>query len=176
VEDESPPDARSIGRWVDKNRGDYFVKPVIRPGKVANPFINQLSQLNNFLYGQQATEIVIEGFSVTAEMPFNHIRSRLEPKFPNSTPEEGIVVPILSRTEIRLFWAFSHFEYVDWGSVRRIEGLEWSTGEAPLKNAGRIDEIVSGIVTKFWSFVEEPLRAKWGLGPASVSAESGAPS
>jgi hypothetical protein len=59
------------------------------------------------------------------------------------------------------------FEYVDWGSARQIGGLEWSTDEAPLKDAASVADLVRTIISKFWAFVEEPLRMKWG--PASVS-------
>jgi hypothetical protein len=50
---------------------------------------------------------VIVGFAFTTEMPFNHVKVRLEPKYPNITPEKCVVVPVLSRTYLRLFWAFS---------------------------------------------------------------------
>jgi hypothetical protein len=170
-EEKNPPAPRSIGEWIDKNRGNYFAQPTIetRTRRVLrHPFAASA------LFGHAPSEAdytnetvnVIAGFSFTSAMPFNHVRSRLEPRYPNLTPEECFVVPILSRTDIRLFWAFSHFEYVDWGSARRIGRLQWSTDEAPLRDATRIGELTSTIVANFWSFVEEPLRAKWEGGPA----------
>jgi hypothetical protein len=181
--DEKPPESSNIGRWLDKNRGDYFAQATteVQSRRVLRrPSIGSISFIANLPgreeYVNEPVSVIV-GFSFTSEMSFNHLKLRLEPKYPNITPEECFVVPILSRTHVRLFWSFSHFEYVDWGSVRRIGGLDWSTDEAPLKDPTRVGELTSAIVAKFWSFVEEPLRAKWGPGPASTSpAQSGAES
>jgi hypothetical protein len=85
-------------------------------------------------------------------------------------PEERFIAPILSRTHVRVFWAFAHFEYIDWENTRRIGSLDWSTDEALLKDTAAVAKLIKTIVARFWSFVEEPLRAKWG--PAIAAASS----
>jgi hypothetical protein len=167
LEEKSPPNPETIGQWVEKNKGDYFAEVKIGIHKRTitrnkSSFV-RLFKAAGVVDAEEYEESFpfIDGFSFTSPMPFNHIKIRLEPALPNITPEECFIVPILSRTNIRLFWAFSHFEYIDWESARRIGGLEWSTDEAPLKDEASVDELIKAIVAKFRTFVEGPLRAKW---------------
>jgi hypothetical protein len=95
-------------------------------------------------------------------MPFSYIRLRLEPHTPNLTPEECYLVPVVSRTHLRLFWAFSHFVYVDWNRTDLAGKLEWTFSEAALKDVSALDAMFASILTQFSRFVEEPLLAKWG--------------
>jgi hypothetical protein len=159
LEIDMPPDSRNIGIWIDNNKGDYFAEPVRQKRTRRVGSDNKLVELAPLF------EELVTGFKLSTDMLFTFLRGLLQPNYPNITPEECLVVPILSRTHIRLFWSFGHYEYVDWDKVRRIGTLEWSTDEAPLKDPARLDELTSVIVAKFWTFVEEPLRAKWGPGP-----------
>ena len=54
---------------------------------------------------------------------------------------------------------FSHFSRL---SVPDLWLGAWSAADAPLRDAAKIDDPVSGIEEKFALFVEDPLRSKFG--------------
>jgi hypothetical protein len=182
TEKTAPPSADAIGNWLEQNTDDkgYFAKP--KTGvetyqkQVPKTFLQLLGdssgEPNKLVHAQRT---VMAGFSFTFEMPFEHIRLHLEPRTPNLAPEECYIVPIVSRTHLRLFWAFAHFAYVDWDRTERAGKLDWATAEAPLKDAVVVDGHVASIFAQFSRFVEEPLLARWGPLAAAGTALPGEP-
>ncbi len=187
-EDGLPPRPSSIGQWLDQNKEEkgYFAKAesemqsyttqVPRDIMAAVGSVSRmltLGAIDDEARYKTVTQQrrVVTGFSFTTDMPFWYMKIRLEPTLPNLTPEECLIAPILSRTHIRLFWAFSHFEYIDWDKTRRVGRMEWLTLEVPLKDEGKIEESIGAVLAKFSSFVEDPLKAKWGpSAPANPSS------
>jgi hypothetical protein len=173
VETYKPPSPAAIGRWLDQGKDErkYFARATKGKETYQKRVSKSPLQLAILGLGGAATDYtyvdaereVVNGFSFTTDMPFEHIRIRLEPKFPNIAPEECYIVPLISRTHLRLFWAFSHFEYVDWDKSSRIGKLEWSTEEVPLKKKSSVETLLDQIQARFANFVEEPLRIRWGL-------------
>ncbi|MGX7743295.1 caspase family protein [Rhodopseudomonas parapalustris] len=167
----SPPDAVAVGAWLDKG-GDrkFFARPLRRMERyrkrvAKNPLLG-LTGLSGVLGEDQVSYVdaerqVIVGVDYTTDMPFHFLSIRLLPKLPNLAPEECYVVPLMSRSYLKLFWAFSYFEYVDWESAERVGELQWSTGDVLLKDVVGIQGLVAQICSAFVMFVEESLKARW---------------
>jgi hypothetical protein len=186
AEQNKPPASGAIGRWLEQGKDErkYFARATksletYKKRVVKNPFNFKVMGLGveaeyDFV---DAEREVVSGFAFTTEVPFEHIRIRLEPKFPNLAPEECYIVPLVSRTHLRLFWTFSHFEYVDWDKSSKIGKLEWSTGDVLLKERPAIEALIDQIESRFVNFVEQPLKARWGLeaSPENADASAGDP-
>jgi hypothetical protein len=175
----APAGAISIGKWLDQNKEErgYFAEPIFVVEKVTRRIQKRWFEAPTtftLLRGARGlgrdedydtitdNRRVLKGFRMTFDdPPYQHINIQFSPTLPNITPEECLIVPILSRTHLRLFWAFSHFDYIGWNESRRVGTLEWSTADAPLKSTDQIRQITSEIEKRFSAFVEEPLRAKW---------------
>jgi Caspase domain len=184
VEKNAPSGVASIGKWLDQNKEErgYLAEPTFSTEPV-NRRVLKRSLLHmggiaaSIIGGTRDEDYewvtehrrVISGYRVTFDVPYQHIQILFAPVLPNITPEECLIVPILSRTHVRLFWAFSHFEYAGWSEVRRLGTVEWSTADAPAKGGDQIRRIVSDIAKRFSAFVEEPLRAKWSQLPEPAS-------
>jgi hypothetical protein len=171
-----PPGSASIGQWLDQNkdvRGYFFqVTREHRPVTVRVPK-DPMRRITGFnvLYGTSGDDDYkyvtesrefISGYASTVKLPFSYIRLSGEPKFPNINPSAAFIAPIVSMTHLRLFWAFALYDYADWKERKRIGKLEWATDEVTLRNNGGIRELVEAIGAKFLSFMESPIRAKWG--------------
>lgn len=186
VEQADPPGAESIGKWLDQAKDDkkYFARPskewqTYKKRVHKNPLAAAVGGVGGLFAGDDdykyidASREVVAGFSFTTDMPFQHIKIKLCPKLPNVAPEECYLVALVSRTHLRLFWAFAHFEYLDWEKVRRIGTLEWSTNEVALKNSEAVKSLADQIQEGFIAFVEEPLELRLsvpGGGPPSGPA------
>jgi hypothetical protein len=175
-ENYDPPNPRAIGRWLEQNKEDrsYFAEPEHEEEEYTtrvprNPLSIGLALgvgADDYVL-RRNTRTVISGYSWTTEAPFKYLKVRLEPRMPNVTPEECYIAPIISRTHIRLFWGFSHFEYTDWDKARPIGKVEWITADSALRDKERVNNLVKSALEKFVAFVEEPLVAKWGANPAA---------
>jgi hypothetical protein len=180
-ENSMPPNADAIGKWLEQNQDDkgYFAKPEMRieiyQKRVPKDlFFAGLSAMLGESAGHRlvdAQRTVVAGFSFTFEMPYRHIRVRLDPLLSNLTPEECYILPIVSRTHLRLFWAFAHFAYLDWEKAERTGRLDWATAETRLKDRSGLEDLLASILMKFSEFVEEPLRVR--LGPMTSDEAAG---
>jgi hypothetical protein len=97
------------------------------------------------------------------------VHLRAEPRYPNLNPATCFVVPVLSKTHIRLFWSFSFYEYIDWIQRKRFGKMEWITEEVPLRSDQQLLDVINSIGTKFFAFLEEPVKVKWGEDSLLVS-------
>ena len=163
-EDQAPPFSSAIGKWMEEYKGDlgYFIKPTYRTESYEEPRYDMFAMISN---GRTETvtkyKKVVDGFTFTTDMPFNHIKITLKPKLPNLAPEECFIVSALSRTHIRFFWCALHLEYSDWDVASRVGKAAWYTVEAPLGDSEKVKLQLTDIITKFWNFVKEPLQARF---------------
>lgn len=169
-----PMEASAIGNWIDgKGIGQGFFAKATRKNEIFKKRIQKdaFSRILSAggLLGEEgytyvdAERSVVSGFAYTTDMPYNYISIKLIPALDNLTPEECFIVPMVSRTKLRLFWSFAHYEYIDWDRTKRVGKLEWLTDEAPLKEISTTQFMFSEITRQFVTFIEEPLKATWGM-------------
>lgn len=187
LEQSNPPGADQIGRWLKPSKDErYFAHPVtetqayqkrvLKSGSGIGLSIAHFSGLfgtdsNDDLYKWvDAHREVVTGFRFSTDMPFDHIRIRLTPKFPNLTPEEVYIVPIVSRTHLRIFSAFTHFEFYDWDKSKRVGKIEWASMEVSLLDETGIKGFIDGVIRDFQGFVLDPLQAKWTGSVAEINS------
>lgn len=172
ISNAQPAGAISIARWFDQSKDDrrYFVD-VIKEMKSATSQTprNPYSSLRNFLNPLGMTDYetttttrqVVTGFRSTVELPFSFMAIYADPKFPNLNLAACYVVPFVSMTHLRLFWAFVNYEKIAWDDRRIIGDYEWKTEEVPLKASDQIRRLTEMIVSEFSLFIEAPIKAKW---------------
>jgi Caspase domain len=189
TQQDAAPGSSSVGLWLDQNKeaAGYFCRvtrerrPVTT--RVPKDPLRRLTGMNS-LYGTLGdddytnvteTREYIVGYGSTVKLPYSHIRLSAEPKYPNVNPAAAFIVPIISMTHLRLFWAFALYDYLDWKERKRIGKLDWATDEAALTDWNRTKELVDFIISKFLSYLEAPIRAKWGEPeePKSVATKQG---
>lgn len=183
LEPHDPPSSDQIGRWLKSSNDEkYFAEPVIETESFQKRVLKNGLGLNLAQFGHlfgtdnedsykwvDAQREVVTGFKFSTDMPFNHICIKLAPKFPNIAPEHAYIVPMVSRTDLRVFSAFAHFEHYDWDKSRRVGKIEWTGREVTLKDYAKLSGVVDRIVEDFQNFVIEPLQTKWS-GTVSDSA------
>jgi hypothetical protein len=167
----APPDAAAIGRWLDQNRegGRYFIsithetRPVQKRVRKNPFFMPNLLQPESDDDFTTVTEqrLIVTGYRSTVDLPYRYLTMFADPKYPNINASGCFIVPIISMTHLRLFWAFTFYESVGWRDRRMVSSLEWLTDERALKDHEKIGLLVDDIGTKFLSYLEAPIRAKW---------------
>jgi hypothetical protein len=171
TEQDPPPGAVSIAQWLDKNKESqgYFFKVTREKRKFTTRVLTD--PLKRFMATvavdedyKTVTEIrdVITGYSSMVKLPYNYIVLRAEPRYQNLNPAAAFIVPILSMTRMRLFSAYTLYDYVDWKDRKRIGKLEWLTEEVSLRDENHLKQEADSIEADFAAFIEKPIKAKWG--------------
>lgn len=165
-------DAVAVGEWLSKHADrSFFAIPTYRTETYKrrvpkDPF--SFRTLTWRLTDEETklvdtTRQVVSGYKKTTTMPsFEKIILRLEPKFKSVTPQECYVLPLVSTTDMRLFWAFRQFHRSDWDTVVPVSGnLQWDTAETPLKDEVSIESLARQITSDFTAVAEKALASRW---------------
>lgn len=177
------PGSAGIGSWLLKNDRDnaYFARPKTEQEtyekRVPVSTFGALSALRAITGESEGFKLVsdvrtvVTGFFQTNKMDYDYIRIRLQPKLPNINPEECLIVPIFTTTNLRLFWSYSHFKPTDWDKWARTQEISWSTEISDIKDEQKVAALINEIAAGFQKFVEEPLRIQWGSGEPNESSD-----
>ena len=167
---EPAPDARPIGQWLAKNSElRLFATPVYITEKYKRKQsvggITSMLQISMGLPVEtrlvEAEREVVDGYDATAAMPYDCLRVRWESKLRALPPEEAYIVPLVSRTDLVMFWGFQHFHYVDWDRAVVLGGVAWRRRSLKLSDAAGISATVLDIRAEFQDFVARRIEDLW---------------
>jgi hypothetical protein len=96
-------------------------------------------------------------------MPYLYLLLRAEPLLPNITANDCYVVPLVSRTEVRLFYTFVRYRDVGWDKRERDSGYKWVTASFGIKDVKASSDVVAAVAERLWSFVREQLEQRFGV-------------
>lgn len=169
----TPTDARAVGAWLDNNLDQkFFARPVrqteIYKKKVLkNQSWSALARALTSIGADSdeythidAQRVIISGYEVTTSTDYDRITIRLNSKKKSVAPEECYICPIISRTEIRIFWSYRHFEYTDWDATAPTKLSPWQSEGIPIKG-GDLSGLVTTIISAFSEFVTKGLQEVW---------------
>lgn len=158
------PKGAAIGNWLAQNKHNYFATPERKAGLVKPAEDTVLGSIGALRIPLPPRwENVIEGFHSTIEMPFTHIKILAKPVYPNLEMGSSILVPILSKTNLRVFYAFGTFREVGWQKEVASSDIKWKTLEIKLKDSAEIQNFVSRMFEEFWKFTLDPIKKHYGL-------------
>ncbi|EJL6891319.1 hypothetical protein NMT10_003570, partial [Vibrio cholerae] len=174
VNDGGPRSPQAIGNWLETSDSNYFAQPeyrditkskrVPRKSRATNAanYIAALksmglgSNLSNYFEDMsddtkyetvKYTEKEVSGYKITIDQPAELIEILAEPKLPNISAGKAFIVPLMSKTELRIFYSYAHLTDNGW-TDRVIKGqIKWLTKAVPLKNLDYVslsDEVMAG--------------------------------
>lgn len=178
---EDVPNAQLIGRMLgsSKDSSIYFAEPktetrivdrkVPKAGTLGLSILNmgrlgESRDANDYINVPESKTFTV-GYKNTVDLPYDFIQVRAEPKFDNINLIKCFIVPLISRTKIRLYWYYAHYDYVTWTRVSLVSKTDWSTAEAYMKKEEDVTALLNQIMHAFFAYIEENLEAHFG--PAS---------
>lgn len=137
---EPTPDAAKIGRHIEKNRGEYFAEAVYEYENYDQE-IEDWSGISAFTFMGRPNyrtvtrqRSVVTGFQSTTPLPYKQLRLIAIPRFPNLPRCVAYVVPILSKTDVRLYFAIGTYRNTGWKDEQLADPLEWKIFSFAIKN------------------------------------------
>jgi hypothetical protein len=171
------PASSLIGKWLDSNDHDFFAESYKEEVKVRqrvhkDPMQNLLrlstyrslglDNPENYKYVEKI-EFRIKGFKSTVDLPVKLLRVLIETKFPNVDSASVFIVPVISKTEMRVFFSFNFYEQKDWTDKKSVGPVKWLTEKVDIKDTTSHLKLCSEIMEKFSTFVYTPIAEKFNL-------------
>jgi hypothetical protein len=171
------PTPSAIGKWLDSNDHDFFARAYKEDIKVRSrvhkdPMKRMLGGSSWGRLGMDddddykfvvKTENRIKGFRSTIDLPVKLLKVNVDTKFPNIDSASIFIVPVISKTKMRIFFSFNFYEQKDWNG-KKIEGsAKWLTEIVDIKDKTSHNNICSKIMSEFSEFVYEPIAEKFDL-------------
>ncbi|HCE3405209.1 TPA: caspase family protein [Vibrio parahaemolyticus] len=174
VNDDSPRSPQAIGNWLEASDSNYFAQPeyrdVVKSKRVlrksrssyaakyaaaisAAAILGSSSKYFDDIDDDTKYETVkytekeVSGYKITIDQPAELIEILAEPKFPNISAGKMFIVPLLSKTELRIFYSYVHLADNGWTDRAIKEKIKWLTKAVPLKNLNYIslsDDVMAG--------------------------------
>lgn len=180
------PSSSSIGKWLDSNEHDFFAEPYkemvsVRQRVHKDPIKTVLGLPSLGALGIEDEENYkyvikqenrIKGFRATVDLPIKLLQLTAEAKFPNIDSASLFIVPVISKTQIRLFFSFNFYEQKGWDE-REISGpVKWLTEEVGIKDTESHQKLCSKIIRDFSAFVYAPITEKFTRTDRGDAADS----
>ena len=106
---------------------------------------------------------VVTGFKHDVELPYYYISLYADVKYPNLDIVECIITPIVSRTELRLFWGDRVYKIVGWDKRSPLAAVAYQTDACLIRDERKLDLILKTITDGFFSTVRERVSRNWPL-------------
>lgn len=171
------PSSSAIGKWLDSNEHDFFAQPYteevnVRTRVHKDPMKRLLAGASLVRLGIDddedykyvfKTERRIRGFRSTIDIPVKLLKITSDSKFPNIKSASAFIVPVISKTEMRVFFSYCFYDQKDW-SEKKIDGsVKWLTKICDIKNEKIQSDIRKEIMDDFSSFIYTPIAEKFNL-------------
>ena len=142
------PGVVEVGDWLHYFGTDVLAKPTFKMMSQAMTAIETLQGVVPRKY--QSTDVA--GYEHTVAVPFGWLELKLKPLLLNLHPFKLLIVPLLSRCDVRLFTGICEFQYRTWTSTKLITTPKWNDKKVPLTRDA-VGMAFTQELSKFWGAV-----------------------
>jgi hypothetical protein len=137
----------AIGKWIKKHGSDLFAEPIEEEIKTRVPR-DLLSPLEASFnpWGKVESKVDITGFRATANLDYDHIRLRLEPKYPTIEEFEVALLLLWSIHYAVLFSYATPLRTVNWSEREVPERIRWKVLRFPARELDKISGAVTATI------------------------------
>jgi hypothetical protein len=181
------PSPIAIGTWLDKNPNNFFAHPYREDFEYKDRVLKDrhLTLFSSFQqFGDDdyvtvtRTESRIRGYRPSVDMPFLYLEMHFVPRFPNLTMYKCFIVPVVSRTELRLFYCKLAYREAGWSKTQRDGEIKWATTCASIADKSNVSATISAIVREVRESILTQIRSRFipkVEDPAEKSAQKAKP-
>ena len=160
------PKAFLIGKWLEENPNDFFAKPDYEKTSYqeeetrANHFGNIASMLSgNKIVTKYRNDLI--GFEQSIDIPYKFATIDFVPLFPNLKQHALFLTFVISKKDIKFFYAFTGYNETDWSRKEIICNFKWSSSEFLIKETNEILEFVTEKMLETESKLVEIIKEKF---------------
>jgi|SRR5690554_1775781 len=154
-----------IARWLEDNPNDFFAKPdyqqtSYQEEETANPFGSLASMMRgNKIVTKYRSEL--KGFEQAIDIPYKYVTIDFKPLFPNLKQYALVLTFLISKKDIKFFYAFTGYSETDWSRRVIITNFKWSSSDFLIKQTAQILEFIQNIISETETKLVEIIKEKF---------------
>lgn len=148
------PGAVEIGDWLHYYGTDVLAKPTFKMMSQALTAIETLQGVVPRKY--QSTDVA--GYEHTVAVPFGWLELKLKPVLLNLHPFKLLIVPLLSRSDVRFFAGVCEFQFKTWTTTKLVAAPKWNDKKVALTRDA-VTMAFNQELGKFWGAVAKHVTA-----------------
>ncbi|HDX8590384.1 TPA: caspase family protein [Aeromonas dhakensis] len=148
VSEDTATSPQAIGNWLENSEHQYFAIPTYRDVEKTKRVLKENRFASSWAFAAlggafnddesnyklvKYIEKEVDGYKITIEQPAKLIEIIAEPIYPNVSAGMLFIVPLLSKTELRVFYSFVHMSDSGWTERVVKQKIKWLTKAVPLK-------------------------------------------
>lgn len=157
-----------IARWLEKNPNDFFAKPDYEKipyqeeERRANPFTSMsLSSMmrSNKVVTKYRNEL--KGFEQPIDIPYKYVTVDFKPLFPNLRQHALLLTFLISKKDIKFFYAFTVYNECDWNRKEIMTNYKWGSSDFLIKQTDNILEFIKSKMSETELKLVELIKEKF---------------
>lgn len=158
------PKGISIGGWLEDNSHNYFAKPYYKitnhkeeiAPSIYGSLMGRMGQ-NRFVTREQKD---LDGFQTTSELPHSYALIKYLPKYPNIKQYGLFLTYLVSKKDIKIFYAFTDYKERNWTNKSVNLNFKWSSSDFKIIEENKILEFIKTLVKEIELNIKSRLETK----------------
>jgi len=144
------PNRAEIGRWLKQNEHDFFAKEEyesVAYEEEQKP--NPMGGLKSYFEGNKIItkyKKTLCGFKHTVMLDYKSMTISFLPQHPNLQQYGAVIAFLVSKKDIKFFYAFTNYFEEDWNTKIMSKNFEWKSASFNLKEKLKIVEFIEGVL------------------------------
>lgn len=155
-----------IARWLEDNPNDFFAKPYYEQTSYqeeetrADPFGSIASMMRgNKIVTKYRNDL--KGFEQPIDIPYKYVTIDFKPLFPNLKQHALLLTFLISKKDIKFFYAFTGYSETDWSRKEIITNFKWRSSDFQIKQTEKILEFIKNKISETENKLIEIIKEKF---------------
>lgn len=126
----------------------------------ANPFGSIASMMRgNKIVTKYRNDL--KGFEQPIDIPYKYVTIDFKPLFPNLKQHALLLTFLISKKDIKFFYAFTGYSETDWSRKEIITNFKWSSSDFQIKQTEKILEFIKNKISETENKLVEIIKEKF---------------
>lgn len=156
--------AIAIGQWLIDNKNEFFAEPTYKEVELELS-TTELMSISIASFGRsnpRRTKLVVDGYKLTFDGPFQSIRILARRKFLSIPTYYCAIAYLASRSKVKLFYFFARYKDKNFDEMSLEVNMDWQSIECSFGKTDELWAAISNIQTSFDSYIINELKARFG--------------
>jgi hypothetical protein len=142
-----------IGKWLNDNKNVYFAEANFETTSYIEEVApNPFTGIAGFLQGNRKItkyKETIVGYDLTVDLPYKSIQIDFVPKFPNLSQYCILITFLVSKKDIKFYYAFTSYSEQSWSRKKISSNFKWQASDFLIKDLSNIDTFIDKVINDY---------------------------
>lgn len=154
-----------IARWLEDNPNDFFAKPDYEriSYQEEETRANHFGSIASMMRGNKIVTKYrndLKGFEQPIDIPYKYVTIDFKPLYPNLKQHALLLTFLISKKDIKFFYAFTAYSETDWSRKEIVTNFKWSSSDSLIKQTDKILEFIKCKISETETKLVEIIKEK----------------